>query len=334
MSPERRRLLPLLALFVIYVVWGSTYLAIRVVVGEMPPFAAAGLRFGSAGLVMALVAVWADRRHGFPTRRQLVDYGFVGFLLLGVGNASVMWAEQTIPSGIAALIVATVPLWLTLLDGLRPGGQRWTTRGWVGVAVGLAGVALVARPEGGLPERSHVAGILALQLATLSWSFGSLYAQSIRRRAPVFTASAIEMLLASVALAVESRLLGEDWSRFATAGPSAWAGLAYLAVFGSLVGFTAFAFCLNELPASTVGTYAYVNPVVAVFLGAVFLGEPLSPGLLGGAVLILVAVVLTTRLRATSSPPSPPPGAAACERESEAGEPVAEPADAGALARR
>lgn len=296
MSPERRRLLPWLALGVIYVVWGSTYMAIKVVVQEMPPFAAAGMRFLSAGLVMGLLALRADRGRPRPTPRQWLDYSVIGVLLLAFGNALVMWSEKRIPSGIASLIVATVPLWLTFLDGLRPGGQPWTTRVWTGTLVGLVGVSLVARPEGGVAA-GHWPGILALLAASLSWTIGALYTQALPTRLPVFTASAIEMLAGSVVLFAESRLLGEDLSLFGGASPAAWAALAYLAVFGSLVGFTAFAFCLNELPASTVGTYAYVNPVVAVALGAIFLGEPLSAGLLAGGALILVAVVLTTRAR-------------------------------------
>ena len=308
MSPRRKQLLPWFALLVVYVVWGSTYMAIRIVVREMPPLAAASFRFFSAGLAMAAIALITDRKHPRPTPRQIGDYAFVGVLLLAVGNALVMWSEKRIPSGIAALIVATVPLWFVLLDGLRPGGQPWTVRVWLGTVVGLLGVALVARPQEGVGA-GHWAAIGALQIATLSWTVGSLYAQSIGRRLPLFTASAVEMLAASVVLFVESRVVGEDLRLFAGASSSAWLGLLYLAVFGSLVGFTAFAYCLNELPASTVGTYAYVNPVVAVVLGSIFLGETLSAGLIVGAGFILVAVILTTlRTRSRSEPVAVRPG--------------------------
>lgn len=304
MFPRHRHLLPWLSLLVVYVVWGSTYLAIRVVVRELPPFAAASLRFGAAGLFMGVVALVVDRRHGWPTRRQWLDYALIGVALLAVGNALVMWAERTIPSGIAALIVATVPLWLTLLDGFRPGGQPWTTRVWIGTLVGLAGVGLVARPEGSV-SAGHWAGIAGLQVAALSWTLGSLYAKSVPRRLPLVTASAVEMLAGSATLLLESLLFGEDLGRFSAATASSWLGLGYLAVFGSLVGFTAFAYCLNELPASTVGTYAYVNPVVAVALGALFLGEPISAGLLSGAALILLAVLLSTMPASAPAAPKP-----------------------------
>jgi drug/metabolite transporter (DMT)-like permease len=316
MSPRTRRLLPWLALLVVYVVWGSTYLAIAVVVRELPPMAAGSLRFTTAGLIMAALAAVVDRAHGWPSRRQIAQYAVVGALLLGIGNGLVMWSEKRIPSGIAALIVATVPLWLILLDGLRPGGQPWTVRAWIGTVIGLVGVVLIARPQASLGG-GHWAAILALQAATIAWTVGSLYAQSLPRRLPVFTAAAVEMIAGGLLLAVESRFMGEDLAAFATASSQAWLALAYLLVFGSLVGFTAFAYCLNELPAATVGTYAYVNPVVAVALGAVVLGEPLSAALLGGAALILVAVVLTTaRMRRQPKAEGPRVEAAAAIRGS------------------
>jgi drug/metabolite transporter (DMT)-like permease len=144
----------------------------------------------------------------------------------------------------------------------------------------------------------HWKGVLALQTAAVSWTIGSLYAQSRPNKLPLFTTSAVEMLAGSVVLYLESLLVGEDAGRLWASSSSAWGALLYLAVFGSLVGFTCFAYCLNELPASTVGTYAYVNPVVAVALGALLLGEPLSPGLLAGGTLILLSILLTTLRRA------------------------------------
>jgi drug/metabolite transporter (DMT)-like permease len=154
-------------------------------------------------------------------------------------------------------------------------------------------VALVASPRGEAGA-THWLAILALQTATLSWTAGSLYAKSVRERLPLATAAAVEMLAGAAAIGVACWLLGEDWSQLAAASLRAWAAVGYLVVFGSLVGFTAFAYCLNELPATTVGTYAYVNPVIAVVLGWLVLGEPVSAGLLAGGLLILTSVVLTT----------------------------------------
>jgi len=314
MLQRHRRLLPLVSLLVVWVVWGSTYLAIRVVVREMPPLAAASLRFFVAGAVMITVALFMDRRHGRPVLRQVLDYALVGVLLLAGGNALVMWAEKTVPSGIAALIVATVPMWLTLFDGLRPGGQPWTVRVWLGTLIGLIGVALVVRPAHGV-EAGHWPAVIGLQVGALSWTIGSLYAQAIPKRLPLLSASAVEMLAGSAVLFLESRLFGEDLGRLASASSTSWGALAYLTAFGSLVGFTAFAYCLNELPASTVGTYAYVNPVVAVTLGSLILGEPVSAGLLSGGAFILLAVLLTTARRPARASRSQP----LVEAEEEAG---------------
>lgn len=301
MHESKRRLLPWVALVVVWIVWGSTYLGMRVVVHEMPPLAAGALRFLCAGAIMGLVALFVDRRHGWPSARQWLDYAAIGVLLLSVGNSLVMWAEKTVPSGTAALIVATVPVWLLLLDGLRPGGEPWTARVWVGTAIGLCGVALVARPEAGVAS-SHWLAILGLQVACLSWTVGSIYAQTTPKRLPLASAAAVEMLAAALVNGLVSRLVGEDLARVADASPRAWGGLGYLVVFGSLVGFTAFAYCLNELPATTVGTYAYVNPVVAVFLGWLILGESLTPGLVTGGALIVLSVALTTLRKKTARP--------------------------------
>ena len=290
---RKRRLLPWISLAIVWVVWGSTYLAIRVLVREMPPLGAASLRFLCAGLLMGAMALWVDRKSGWPTRRQWLDYSLIGVLLLTIGNGFVMWAETTVPSGTAALIVATVPVWILLLDGLRPGGQPWTARVWIGTTVGLLGVALVARPEGGMGT-SHLPSILGLQVACLAWTIGSLYAQSVSRKLPPASAAAIEMVAGSLMLFAMSRLFGEDLSRVTAASSRGWGAFVYLVVFGSLIGFTAFSYCLNELPATTVGTYAYVNPVVAVFLGWLILSESLTSGLLLGGSLIVLSVVLTT----------------------------------------
>jgi drug/metabolite transporter (DMT)-like permease len=299
-TAERRKILPWVSLAIIYVVWGSTYMAIRIVVHELPPMAAAAFRFLVAGLVMAGIAAIADRRHGWPSRRQWADYALAGVLLLAVGNGLVMWAEKRIASSIAALIVASTPVWLTLFDGFRAAGERWTVRVWTGTLIGLLGVALVARPEGGI-DPGDWSSIAALLAATLAWTVGTLYAQSVPRRLPLFTAAAIEMVAGALALGTLSVLMREDVSRFAAASRDAWLALAYLTVFGSLVAFTAFAYCVNELPATTVGTYAYVNPVVAVILGAAFLNERINPGLIAGGALILVGVLITTMGRKNGS---------------------------------
>jgi drug/metabolite transporter (DMT)-like permease len=313
MSGNTRRWLPWIALFTIYVVWGSTYLAIAVAVKEIPPFFAAFSRFLASGLVMAGIALRFDPKDRRPQGRDWLDYALIGILFLGFGNGLVMWSEQSVPSGIAALIVATIPLFTLLFEGLRPGGQAWTLRGWLATAVGLVGVALVARPSSAIAPPGYLAGVAALLFASVAWTVGALYSQSVKKPLPVFTATAIEMIAGSLFLLLESFALREDLAPVTTASPHAWAALGYLVVFGSLIGFTAFAYCLTVLPASTVSTYAYVNPVVAVMLGALILHEPVSVGLIGGATLILFAVVLTTRGRRKK--PGGPPREASTELE-------------------
>lgn len=288
------RLAAWVCLFVVYVVWGTTYLAIRVVVLEMPPFLAAAARFFTAALVIGLLAFLFERSNGWPTRRQWLDYSLAGLLFLAGGNAAVMWAETRVGSGIAALTVATTPLWLTFLDGLRRGGERWTLRVWIGVAVGLLGVALIARPHESAGA-GHWTGIAALVAGALVWSLGALHVKSVTHQLGTFSATAVEMLAGSAGLLLESRLVGEDVAAMSHASNQAWLGLLYLIVFGAIVGFTAFAYAIHELPASTVGTYAYVNPVVAVFLGWWLLNEPLSAYTIAGAAVIIVAVIVVTK---------------------------------------
>lgn len=290
---QRRSLVwPWLSLGVVYVVWGSTYLAIRLVVREMPPFAAASLRFATAGAAMLALSAMTERGRVWPTRRQWRDYAIAGALLLGGGNAGVMWSEQRVPSGVTALLVATVPLWITLIDGLLPTGPPWTSQGWFGVLIGLAGVAIVARPDG---RAGAWVGMAALQASALLWALGTLYAKSIVPKLPTFPAAGIEMLAGAVLLFVWSQIAREDLSRLVHASARAWLALGFLMLFGAIVAFTAFAYSLSALPAATVGTYAYVNPVVAVLLGYALLGEAMSPLMVLGAALILVAVFVATR---------------------------------------
>ena len=240
------------------------------------------------------MALWIDRKSGWPSRQQWFDYALIGVLLLTIGNGLVMWAERIVPSGTAALIVATVPVWILVLEGLRPHGAPWTARVWVGTVIGLAGRG--ARGAAGAGDGLAATG-------SRSWGCSSPVsrgrsARSTRSRCRrSCRSSRRRRSRCSPARSRSARCRG-SWARtprrLAAASPRAWGAFAYLIVVGSLVGFTAFAYCLNELPATTVGTYAYVNPVVAVFLGWLILGESLTPGLLAGGALIVLSVVLTT----------------------------------------
>jgi drug/metabolite transporter (DMT)-like permease len=285
-----------LALATLYVVWGSTYLAIEVAVDTLPPFLMSSARFLLAGIVLY---VWARRRGATaPTPRQWLTAAAVGFALLVAGNGGIAWAEQRVGSGVAALLVATTPLWFALLDRACF-GNRLSPRALVGVLVGLAGVGLLV---GGGPI--DVVGSGVVLLGSLAWAAGSIGARHPSLPAQPSLAAGMQMLTGAVLLAIVGVSTGEVGQlRIESVSGSSALSFAYLAVVGSLIAYTAYAWLLRSpAPAVLVGTYAYVNPVVAVALGAVFLHEPVSARTVLAAGAILVAVVLSIdRRRATGS---------------------------------
>ena len=290
-----------LALGAVYVVWGSTYLAIRFAIETLPPFLMAGVRFVIAG---ALLYAWSRARGAErPGRLQWRAAAIVGGCLLLGGNGGVVWAEQRVDSGIAALIVTTVPLWLVLLDWLRPGGRRPGWRVALGLVIGFAGVTLLVRPGSGGGAVDPVgAGVLVL--ASLSWAWGSLASRRLPLPASPILATGMEMLAGGGLLLAAGLVTGEA-GRFDPAGVSttSLAALGYLIVFGSFVGFTAYVWLLRVVSPAIVGTYAYVNPVVAVLLGWAFAGEPLTATTLIAAAVIIGGVAVITTQR--SAPPVP-----------------------------
>jgi drug/metabolite transporter (DMT)-like permease len=289
----------LLAAFAaVYVIWGSTYLAIRFAIETLPPFTMAGVRFLVAG---ALLFVWARRRGvAPPTRAQLRDAAVVGGLLLLGGNGAVVWAEQWVPSGLVALLIATVPLWMVILDWVWGGGARPGAWVWVGIAWGLAGVAvLVSGREMGGGGPMQLAGGVVVLLGALSWSAGSIYSRTARLPAAPRLATALQMLWGGGFLLLVGGVAGE-WARFDPGATSlrSLLALAYLVVFGSLIAFAAYIWLLGVTSAARVATYAYVNPVVALLLGWALAGEPLTVRTGWAAAIILSAVVLLNLLGA------------------------------------
>lgn len=290
------------ALATVYVVWGSTYLAIRLVVATFPPFLSAALRFLVAA---ALVAGFVAARRGpgalRVARREAVGAGVVGVLLLLGGNGLVVLAERDIDSGLAALVVAGVPLWVVLLRLVS--GDRPRPATVAGVLVGLGGLGVLLLP-GGSGGGSHVAGVLTVVAASMSWSVGSFLSARLPLPGSAAVTTAYEMAAGGVALLLAATLRGE-WTAFDPAAVTtrSWLALGYLVVFGSVVAFSAYAWLLARAPISLTATYAYVNPAVAVALGALLLGEPVTPGIaVGGAVvLVAVGVVVTTESRARSA---------------------------------
>lgn len=290
-----------LAMLAIYVIWGSTYLGIRFAIESIPPFLHAGMRFLIAAiLILGWRFLAGDER---PSLRQWRDASIVGLFLLLGGNGLVSWAEQTVDSGIAALIVGTVPLWLTLFEALRPGGVKPGWQAIVGLLIGFGGIFILINPEtlASAAFRVDLLGAGALVLATILWAMGSIYAKTAQVPKSVFMFTGMQMASASVGLLLVSALNGEMASfdiRAVTL--TSWMGLIYLILFGSLVAFVAYGWLLRNAPISLVSTYGYVNPLVAIFLGAWLANEVLTWRVFVAAAVIISAVVMINRAK---SPP-------------------------------
>nr|BFD94655.1 hypothetical protein KitaXyl93_60150 [Kitasatospora sp. Xyl93] len=274
-----------LALLVVYVVWGSTYLAIRITVETMPSFLSASARFITAGLVLAGFLLVRQGPAGLKvTRRQLASSALVGLLLLTGGNGMVVLGETSVPSGLAALLVAAVPLWMVVLTAF--GGDRPKPAELAGVLLGLVGLGVLSAPAiGGSIEPG---GVILIIGATLLWATGSFVSKKIPMPGNVLAASAYQMLAGGLGNLLVGLGRGEQHGLDlgAVSGRS-WLALAYLVLFGSLLAFTAYAWLLRAAPLTLVATYAYVNPVVAVLLGWLILAEPLTgPTLAGGAIVV------------------------------------------------
>jgi len=298
--PSRTALI--LAFATIYLIWGSTYLGIRVAVETMPPFLMAGVRFLVAGGV--LLAFLKFRGAPWPTAQQWRVNAIIGtFLLLG-GNGLVVWAEQTIPSGITALLIGVSPLFFVLIEWAWPGGTRPTALTSAALLIGFAGVAWLAAPwenaaQGGLSP----AGIIAILGACLFWSIGSIYSRHAKHGADPFLSSSLQMLGGGAALTFAALVHG-DFAQlhFAAIAPRAWFAFAYLICAGSLVGFSTFVWLMKHSTPARVSTYAYVNPVVAVILGWLILGEPIGPRTLVASAIIVTAVAIITVQKNRAAP--------------------------------
>lgn len=280
------------ALVTVYIVWGSTYLAIRVVVeSEIPPLLGMGVRFlTAAGLLLGFLALRRGWRSLRVTGRELRAAAVVGTLLLLLGNGLVAIAEQTVPSGLAALIVGAVPLWFVLLRVAR--GDRPRPLTWLGVMVGFGGIAAISLPRGGI-EGVELWGVLVILVATVCWAFGSYLSPRLGLPKGALLATGYEMLAGGAIMTGVGLVAGEGADLTLAEVPAqGWIALAYLVVMGSLLGYTAYGFALANAPLSLVGTYAYVNPAVAVFLGWLILSEPVTAVVLGGGLLVVVGVAL------------------------------------------
>jgi drug/metabolite transporter (DMT)-like permease len=299
----------IVALLTVYVLWGSTYLGIAVMIETMPPLLAAGARYGSAGLIMlAVLVAHARLRRGVtlerPTAVQWRTAAVVGTLLLLGGNGGVVLGELFIPTGVAAVLVATVPIWLAVFDAVA---TRQRPSGLVigGLVAGIAGVLVLLVPVEGFGEL-HPLGIGLVLGGAIAWSLGSLYARYNPLPRSALLGTGMEMLIGGLALVLGGVLLGEvgrtEVADFSTRSVVAF---VYLVIFGSIIAFTAYTWLLANVSVSTVATYAYVNPIVAVALGTLLYAEPITPRTMIAAVLILGAVVAMVSGRPREAAESP-----------------------------
>ena len=286
----------------VYVLWGSTYLAIRFAIETLPPWLMAGARFIVAGIILYAIARLRGARR--PTGTNWAATLLIGALLLLGGNGAVVWAETRVPSGLTALLVATVPIWMVLLDWLQPRGNRPTRGVIAGLVLGFIGLGVLIGP-GEILGRGQVdlLGAAALTFGSITWAAGSVYSRRVRLPSSPILATGMEMLGGGALLVALSLVTGEA-AGFSPGGVTAQSLLAllYLIVFGSLIGFTAYIWLLQHASAARVSTYAFVNPVVAVVLGWAMANEELTPRMIGAAAVIVAAVALITMGRTTTRP--------------------------------
>ncbi len=288
---KRDRTLAYAAFAIVCIVWGTTYLAIRIAVSTMTPFLLTGARYLFAGIVLFIVA----KLHGdkIPRdRRVLGDVVLCGVLMVAIGNLTVVWAEQWVPSGFAALFVGTAPFWATLIELLRRSGERLERRAAVGLLIGFAGVAMLVTPRGAGDafDRHFVIGAIAIQLGSIAWQYGTIRGKyALASMAPLMS-SALQMLAGGLVVSVAGVALGEVPHFHAT--PRTFTALAYLSVFGSVLAYTSYVYAARHLRSTNMSLYAYVNPVVAVILGWLVLHEQLTSISIVAMVVILGGVAL------------------------------------------
>lgn len=281
--------LPLLAL---YIVWGSTYLGIKISIETIPPFFHAAIRFLISGMILV---IWQrSAGQAMPTRKQWISTAIIGSLLLLGGNGLVAWAEQVIPSGVAALIIGSVPIFLVVAEAIRPNGVKPNWQAIVGLLLGFVGIFILVGPAeiSGSTTKLNPFGVAALLFACLFWATGSIYSKTADLPKSSLMNTGAQMLMGSISLFIVSLLTGElnGWDITAVSARSLY-GLSYLIFAGSLIGFVSYGWLLQNAPISLVATYAYVNPIVAVLLGNWIGDEPLEPRIWVAAAIIIGSVM-------------------------------------------
>jgi drug/metabolite transporter (DMT)-like permease len=279
------------AFAIVCIVWGTTYLGIAIALETVPPLLLTGSRFIVAGLIMLAIARF--RGETVPRdRKTLANLALIGFLMVGVGNLAVVWAEQWVPSGLAALLVATAPFWMAIIELFRTSGERVSLQSGIGMALGFIGVALLVTPRGsgGAFGLYFLLGALAIQVGGICWQLGSAHGKYNLKHVPLLSSSALQMLFGGLIVTVAGLAIGEA-PRFALT-PRTFAAMAYLTIFGSVIAYSAYVFALAHMRTIHTSLYAYVNPVVAVFLGWLILNEAITPVSVVAMVVILAGVAL------------------------------------------
>lgn len=298
---KRERGLAWAAFIIVCTVWGTTYLGIRVAIETIPPLMLTATRFIIAGVIMLIYAKLRGER--IPRDpRTLVNLVIIGVLMVGIGNLAVVVAEQWVPSGMAALFVATAPFWMVLLEAFRSGGERIDLRGAIGMLIGFGGVALLVAPSGTSFDGRFLLGAVIIQFGSIAWQLGSLRGKYYLKNVPLMASSALQMLSGGLIVGVIGVAIGEV-PRYHV-NPRTFAALVYLTVFGSILAYSAYVYALAHLRTTQTSLYAYVNPVIAVIAGWLILDEQLTWRSIVGMVVILagVALVQTARLPAATIP--------------------------------
>lgn len=278
-----------IAWLVVCLVWGTTYLFIRIALETMPPLLMAGVRWVLAGAIILIALKIRGER--IPGPRAWWSLTVLGILLIGFGNGAVVWAEQTVPSGLTAVLVAAVPFWMVGVERFMPNAERVSIRRLIGLLIGFGGILLLVWPELGVDARRGFAGgVFATQLACAGWAIGSSYSKRRGAAENVLAAAALQMLFGGVVLLAASGVR-QEWT-MAAITPRTATALGYLTLAGSVAGFSAYTYALKHLPVAIVSVYAYVNPMIAVLLGTVVLGEPLSPRLAVAGAIVLIGMAL------------------------------------------
>ncbi len=289
---EKKNYYAYMALFSIYIVWGTTYLAIRIGVEELPPVLFTGLRWIVAGpLLMGILLL---KKYNLPNKKDWVHLGISGLLLLGGGNGLVVFAEQWVPSGITALLITTVPFWIVGMESTLPQGKKINLLVAVGLLLGLTGVVIIFGGDfNKLFDPSYLQGIIGLMLAVVCWSAGTIYSKYKKVSVHPLMGASGQMLFAGVVITALGLFLGES-SQFHFTSKSLMAYL-YLVVFGSLIGYGSYVYAIAHLPVSLVSTYAYVNPIIALFLGWLVLDEPMTIWIVFASAIILAGVTFVKK---------------------------------------